>query len=195
MTLLHVIGKKPVIAAVRKMADLNKALDSEVDNVFFMGGNAAEMIQAVRSTHESGKHAFIHLDLIRGLSSTDKETIDMVTQYIGARGIVTPKSHMVKVAKQAGLFGILHLFVIDTLAVENGLKLAESVEPDCIELMPGVIPKVIERFATANEHIPVIASGLIHTMEEAKMALNAGATSLSVTEASLWSKSFEDILQ
>jgi glycerol uptake operon antiterminator len=194
MTLLHTIGKKPVIAAVRKLAELNKALESEVDNVFFMGGSAAEIKHAVQLTRECGKQAFLHLDLIRGLSSTDKETIDFVAEHVGARGIVTPKSHMVKAAKQAGLFGILHLFVIDSLAVENGLKLVEQLEPDGIELMPGVIPKVIERFSTANEQIPVIASGLIRTLEESRIALSAGATSLSVTEASLWSRSFDDIL-
>lgn len=42
---------------------------------------------------------------------------------------------------------------------------------------------------------PVIASGLIQTQQEAVAALNAGATSLLVSEPSLWGLSFEDLRQ
>lgn len=194
MTLLHRIGNKPVIAAVRKLSELNTAIESNVDNVFFMGGSVSDIIPAVNLVRNAGKHSFIHLDLIRGLSSTDKETIDFVAEHIRADGVVTPKSHMVKAAKQAGLYGILHLFAIDSLAVDNGLKTMDQVEPDGIEIMPGAIPKVIERFAAANDNIPIVASGLIRTVDEARIALLAGATSLSVSEATLWTKGFGDIL-
>lgn len=192
MTLLHKIGSKPIIAAVRKLSELNAAIESDVDNVFFMGGSVSEIVPAVTQVRNAGKHSFIHLDLVRGLSSTDKETIEFVADHIRADGIVTPKSHMVKAAKQAGLYGILHLFVIDSLAVDNGLKMIDQLEPDGIELMPGVIPKVIETYAAASDTIPIIASGLIRTVDEARTALNAGATSLSVSETALWRKSFQD---
>jgi glycerol uptake operon antiterminator len=193
MSLLYKIGNNPCIAALRKPEDIEQALESRVQNIFFMGGNVKEIIHAVRLTKDRNKGAFIHLDLIKGLSSTDKESVDFISEYIGADGIVTPKSHLIKEAKRVGLYGILHLFVIDSLALKNGLNLAQSVQPDGIELMPGVITKIIHIFSETLANIPIVASGLIHTKEETIEGLHAGATSLSVSDTALWNLTFQDL--
>ncbi|MCZ8513883.1 glycerol-3-phosphate responsive antiterminator [Paenibacillus filicis] len=153
MSLLYAFGKKPTIAAVRKPCDVNLALESQVDNLFFMGGNVKEIIEAVRLTKDTNKGAFDHVDLIRGLSNMDKETVDFIADYVQADGIVTPKIHLIKEAKRAGLYGILHLFILDSLALVNSLKLAQNIEPDGIELMPGTIPKIIREFSDVVEDI------------------------------------------
>lgn len=194
MRLLHKIGGHPIIAAVRRIEDLNSALDSTVDNLFFMGGTVKEIVESVRLTKQAGKGAFVHIDLIRGLSSTDRESVEWIAEYAGADGIVTPKGHLIKEAKRCGLYGILHLFVIDSGALENGLKLCRQLEPDGVELMPGVIDKVIRTFASDLETTPLVASGLISTEAEASAALAAGATSLSVSDKSLWSLSFAQLI-
>ncbi len=58
--------------------------------------------------------------------------------------------------------------------------------------MPGVVPKIITAFTEQYDQIPVIASGLIQTKEEAAKCLEAGATSLSVSETSFWQCEFQD---
>lgn len=191
MTLLHKIGDNPIIAAVRKREDLAVALQSPVTNIFFMGGTVMETVASVRSAKEHGKGTFIHLDLIKGLSSTDRESVEWIAEYAGADGIVTPKSHLIKEARRVGLYGILHLFIIDSAALENGLKLSQTLMPDGIELMPGVVEKTIRTFAERLDKTPVIASGLIQTPEEAAAALAAGATSLSVSSHNLWDLTFD----
>ncbi|MEK5162150.1 glycerol-3-phosphate responsive antiterminator [Paenibacillus sp. FSL R5-0527] len=193
MRLLHKIGGHPIIAAVRRMEDLNAALDSAVDNLFFMGGTVKEIVDSVRLTKQAGKGAFVHIDLIRGLSSTDRESVEWIAEYAGADGIVTPKAHLIKEAKRCGLYAILHLFVIDSGALENGLKLCRQLEPDGVELMPGVIDKIIRTFAADLESTPLVASGLIRTEAEASAALVAGATSLSVSDKSLWNLTFAQL--
>ncbi|QTH40026.1 glycerol-3-phosphate responsive antiterminator [Cohnella sp. LGH] len=186
MSLLHLLAGRPVIAALRTSDELDIALSSRVDHLFFMGGSLTDVIHGVRLAREQGKGAFVHLDLIRGLSSTDRESVEFVRDFVGANGIVTPKSHLIKEAKQAGLYAVLHLFVLDSLALANGLKMAQTMKPDAVELMPGVIPKVVSAFADALPDIPLIASGLIQTEDEANGILDAGATALSVSERALW---------
>jgi len=194
MSLLYKIGQKPIIAAVRKPPDVELAIKSQIDNIFFMGGTIQEIIEAVRLAKEAGKGTFVHPDLIKGLSSTDRETVSFIAEYVGADGIVSPKSHVIKEAKRCGLYGVLHLFVLDSLAFESGLRMMDQIMPDAVELMPGVIPKIIQRFSEASEEIPIIASGLIQTKAEAECCLQAGATSLSVSEPQLWSLTFEDLV-
>lgn len=195
MQLLHKIGGHPIIAAVRRMEDLEDALASAVHNLFFMGGTVKELVDCVRLTKQAGKGAFVHVDLIRGLSSTARESVEFIADYAGADGIVTPKIHLVQEAKRYNLYGILHLFIIDSGAFENGLKLCRQLEPDGVELMPGAIDKIIRAFASELEKTPVIASGLIQTPAEASAALASGATSLSVSNKTLWNLSFEQLLE
>lgn len=193
MPLLHQVGGKPIIAAVRGRQELEIALTSAVDNIFFMGGTMLEIPSFVQLAKEAGKGAFIHLDLIKGLSSTEREGVEWIAGFVGADGIVTPKGHLIKEAKRFGLYGILHLFILDSAALENGLKISRQVEPDGIELMPGIAAKVIRVFSEALEDKPIIASGLIQTREEAEAALIAGATSLSVSSQTLWHVTFGEL--
>ena len=57
--------------------------------------------------------------------------------------------------------------------------------PDMMEIMPGVVPKIIEKFK-ASVNIPIIAGGLIETKKEILDALKAGASSISTSNNKLW---------
>ena len=59
-----------------------------------------------------------------------------------------------------------------------------QAKPDLIEIMPGVIDKVIRRFAC--EKTPVIAAGLIETKAEVMGALSCGAVAVSTGKKELW---------
>lgn len=190
--LLHRLALSPVVAAVRSSKTFAEALDSKAAHLFLMGGTLQALPAMVKAAHAHGKGAFVHLDLIRGISSTDKESLAVIHEYVGADGIVTPKGYLVKEARRIGLYAILHLFVIDSYAYAQGLALIQSVRPDGVEIMPGIVPKVVSRFAEEVPDIPIIASGLIETRQEAAEMLNAGATTLSVSASSLWNMSFED---
>jgi glycerol uptake operon antiterminator len=54
-----------------------------------------------------------------------------------------------------------------------------------IEIMPGVVPKVITRISAQTKR-PVIAGGLIETEEEVKEILNSGAAAISTGKKALW---------
>ena len=60
----------------------------------------------------------------------------------------------------------------------------ETVKPDLIEIMPGIVGKVIKRFVAYG--IPVIAGGLIETKQEITEALKNGAEAISTGKQDLW---------
>ena len=59
-----------------------------------------------------------------------------------------------------------------------------SAKPDFVEIMPGVIEKVIKKFA--SDKIPVIAGGLLETKGEVTAALKSGALAVSTGKKELW---------
>jgi len=54
-----------------------------------------------------------------------------------------------------------------------------------IEIMPGVMPKIIKRIA-GKVSIPVIAGGLIDNSEDISELLKAGALGASTGKKELW---------
>lgn len=92
---------------------------------------------------------------------------------------------MIRETREEGLFAIMRFFVIDSIAFENIKRQTESVHPDMIEILPGVMPKVIKKICSQSR-IPVIAGGLISDKEDIMAALGAGAVSISTTNQTVW---------
>ena len=91
---------------------------------------------------------------------------------------------MVKIAKELGLFTVQRFFALDSQGVSAIGEITQTASPDFIEIMPGVIGKIIERFK--NGPVPVIAGGLIETKAEITGALGGGAVAVSTGSQELW---------
>ena len=79
---------------------------------------------------------------------------------------------------------IQRCFALDSRGLESIAEALRNTSPHLMEIMPGVIPKVITRFAKSS--IPVIAGGLLQTKTEVMEALRAGATAVSTGSKELW---------
>lgn len=174
----------PVIAAVREVKQVRKAALSEAKVIFLMTGDILSIDRCVKEAKARDKHIFLHVDLIKGLSN-DKEVIKYVAKKVKPSGIVSTKGHLLQVAKQEGIYAVHHLFVIDTHAYQQGIRNVREIQPDAVEMMPGLMPRVIR---DVRKHIscPIIAAGLISTKEEVEQALGAGAQAVAVSRDALW---------
>ena len=119
-----------------------------------------------------------------GLSSKEV-AVDFLQKYTNADGIITTKPTLIKRAKELGLFTILRLFLIDSMAYENIDRQVKSSRPDLIEILPALMPKVIAKVCQSTS-TPVIAGGLVSEKEDILALLDAGATSISSTNEKIW---------
>ncbi|MFA9465203.1 MAG: glycerol-3-phosphate responsive antiterminator [Velocimicrobium sp.] len=174
----------PIITAVKDQKGLERCLESESKIVFVLFGDVCTIADIVKRIKESGRVAMVHLDLISGLSNKEI-SVDYIKEYTLADGIITTKPPLIKRAKSLDLFTVLRLFVIDSMAFQNVEKLGSAVKPDLIEILPGVMPKVIQKICKLTR-IPIIAGGLIQDKEDVMNALSAGAISISSTDESVW---------
>lgn len=173
-----------VIPAVKDPALLEKVIHVPSNVVFLLVGNLLTTKGYIRKLQAHGKEVFLHLDLIEGISN-DRSVIDFIAKEWKPTGVITTKSHMIKAAKRAGLMSIQRIFIIDHGAMDKGKELAESCNPDAIEILPGIAPRAIDEM-TRKVKIPIIAGGLIDHKEEVLIALENGALAASVSNSSLW---------
>ena len=67
-TFVKKLKANPVIAAVKDLDNLDRALDSDCEIVFLLSGNIFNLEQLVQKVKSRGKMIFIHVDLIDGFS-------------------------------------------------------------------------------------------------------------------------------
>ena len=165
----------PIIAAVKDDEGLSRCLTSDSRIIFILYGDIVTISDIVETVKSAGKLAIVHLDLINGLSSKEV-AVDFLQKYTNADGIITTKPTLIKRAKELGLFTILRLFLIDSMAYENIDRQVKSSRPDLIEILPALMPKVIAKVCQSTS-TPVIAGGLVSEKEDILALLDAGATS------------------
>ena len=174
----------PVIAAIKDEEGLRKCIHSEIQIVFVLYGDICSIGDIVSRLKKVGKTVMVHLDLITGLSSREI-AVTYLKAVTHADGIISTKPAVIRQAKEEGLFAIMRFFVIDSIAFDSIERQTESVHPDMIEVLPGVMPKITRRICQ-NSRVPVIAGGLISDKEDIMAALSAGAVSISTTNQAVW---------
>ena len=174
----------PVIAAVKDETGLKECLYSESQIIFLLFGDICSVGRYVEIVKSAGKMVFVHMDLINGLGNKEV-AVDFIREHTGVDGIISTKPQLVKRAKELGLFGILRIFVIDSMAFGNIEKQCASLVPDAVEILPGLMPKIIKKLCS-TVNVPIIAGGLISDKEDVMNALNAGAVAISVTNQRVW---------
>ena len=179
--LFGLLEDKPIIAAVREKY-LGAALESPSNVIFLLGGNILTIKENIEKAHNAGKLLFIHIDLAEGIGK-DRIGIEYLAE-LGIDGIISTRTNLIKAACEMGLYTVQRFFALDSQGVDSIGDMLNSSKPDIIEIMPGVIGKIIEKFSSGD--IPVIAGGLIETKQEVTNALNLGAFAVSTGKKELW---------
>lgn len=174
----------PVIAAVKDDEGLERCLNSDIQIVFVLYGDILSIPKMVDRIKEKGKIAMVHADLISGLSGKEI-AVDFLHQNTKADGIISTKLSLVKRAKELGMATVFRFFVIDSMAFANVKKQYDAAQPDFVEILPGIMPKIITK-VTKMVSAPVIAGGLISEKSDIYAAIEAGAISISSTNQNTW---------
>lgn len=179
--LVDILERSPVIAAVRDDG-FDAACQSPCEVIFYLKANINTLSQRILTAHNEEKRLFIHLDLADGMGK-DKSAVEFLAG-LGVDGIVSTRGSVIRWAKECGLMTVQRFFALDSQGINAIDEMLDSVKPDMMELMPGVIPKLIHRFSGGV--IPVIAGGLVQTKSEVTEALSAGAAAVSTGTQVLW---------
>lgn len=180
--LLSVLDDSPMIAACKNDEGLQRALASDCSVVYLLYGNVCSIADLVQSIKDAGKMAFVHVDLIDGLSNRDI-AVDFIKQHTATDGIITTRPNLIRRGRDLKLITIQRFFLLDSMAFENVVR--QASQADAVEVLPATMPKVIRRLVGKIRQ-PLIAGGLITDKEDIMSALGAGALAVSATNPDLW---------
>lgn len=178
----------PVIPAIRRFEEWKELdnWDRELKWVFILGGPLDAVAQATGLLQNRGWVVFVHVDMVRGIS-TDGEGVRFLAEYAGPNGIISTHSTAIGHAKRSGLIAIQRIFLLDSQSVATGVQQVLSTHPDAIETLPGILPDVTRRLVRQIPY-PVIAGGLVSSVEEVKRMREAGVCGVSTSSRDLWTQ-------
>jgi len=183
MNIKELLEENPIIAAVKNEEQLDLAVNSSAQIIFVLFGDLMNIKKISEIIEAKNKIGIIHIDLVEGL--TNKEVvIKYIKEETRFNGIISTKPQVVKLAKKYDLVAVQRVFIFDTLSL-NTVKNHMISECDAIEVLPGIIPKVLGLISKYSNK-PVVAGGLIETKEEVMQALSSGATCISTTKKEIW---------
>lgn len=174
----------PIITAVKDEAGLMRAMETDSPVVFILYGSICTIAEIVRTVKDHHKIAIVHVDLISGLGSKEV-VVDFIHQNTKADGIISTKAPLVKRAMELGMIGGQRTFLIDSMALETTRKQLAVLRPDFMEIMPGVMPKILKTVRGYTD-VPLVAGGLISDKKDILAAFDAGVDAVSTTKADLW---------
>ncbi len=182
--LLEALQQHPVIAAVKSLDDFDDALQSDCTILFLLCGNIFNLGKVVQRAKALNKLIFLHMDLIEGFSR-DAVALRYIAQEIQPDGIISTKNSQLKAAKEMGLLTVQRLFIVDSRSIQTTERSSELIQPDLVEILPGIMPRIIRRISSRLE-IPVIAGGLVSEAEDVVNAKQNGALGVSASSKDLW---------
>ena len=180
----ELLAVSPIIAAVKDWESVDMAIRSDCDIIFTLFGNICDIGGIVERIKEAGKICFVHADLVEGLALKEPAA-RFIKENTAADGVISTKPAVIKAARELGLMTIHRCFLLDSKSLDSFLKQLSAVGADCVEVLPGAMPKVIKRVVAAAR-VPVIAGGLIGDKDDAITALEAGADGISTTCREVW---------
>lgn len=174
-----------VVPALRNIGDWSEGfLKKDPQIVFVLGGSINTIAKPISMMERRGWKVFVHVDMLKGLS-TDAEGLRFLSEYVGPTGIISTHASTIQSAKKQKLMTVQRLFLVDSQSLATGINQVQTSRPDAVELMPGLVIDAI-RHMVRQLTCPVIAGGLITSINQVEEALKAGAVSVSTSSRTLW---------
>lgn len=166
------------------MKDFEKMLDTPFTYGVFLDLHVGMLKNVFKYANQYKKKMFLHVDLIQGLKN-DEAAAEYLCQEIKPYGLISTKANVIMKARQKGIYATQRAFIIDSSALERSITLVKKTNPHYIEVLPGVVPKIIKELHERTGK-PIFAGGLIDTPDEVEQAIQSGATAITTSNKKLW---------
>ena len=134
---MTIFDNRKVAASVRSEEDFRAALKSDVEVIFMQNSDILNVKEQIIDVHEAGKKIFIHMDFAEGIGK-DRAGLNFV-KLMGADGILTTKTGMIRAARETGLITVQRFFIVDSHSVDTAVESIKIAKPDIVEIHARVL--------------------------------------------------------
>lgn len=186
LNIKDLLAKNPVVPAIRDRSKLHRALAAQPSVIIVFSTSIQDIAITAEQANKAGAILIVHADMMEGISS-DTAGLQFLAEN-GVAGIATTRTQTMTQARHAGLIVTFRAFLIDSAALVTVARIVEQNHPDIVEALPAPILSHLPPAYVKLLNVPILAGGLINTKEDIAAALASGATAVSTSNESLWSR-------
>lgn len=186
--MLAALQECPIIASLQKPELVPVAIASNCRVIMVSSGDIFNIVEICQELRNNNKIVLVHIDMIAGMGR-DKIAIHYLKEKAGIHGIVTPNAQLIASGHKEGLITAQRIFAHDTPSVISGMNSLSHSNPDFIEIMPGIAVLNVYDLIRRRYQQPIIAAGLIKSLQGLKQILKAGAAGADTSNQNLWNYS------
>lgn len=166
------------------MKDLEKLTQTDYKECVLLDTHIGHIKSIMELLKKNHVETYMHIDLIKGMSH-DEFACEYIIQNYHPKGIVSTKTKVINKAKALNTITVFRVFILDSHALNRSIELIKRVEPDFVEVLPGIATKAIQ-IINEETDTSVIAGGLINDIEEVDVAIENGAKYITTSDRKLW---------
>ncbi|WP_243125403.1 MULTISPECIES: glycerol-3-phosphate responsive antiterminator [Clostridium] len=181
-----IFDKFKIIPSIRRLKELNVALNSKPDILLLSEVHIGNLPALTSMCHEKNKLVLVNIDMIGGISG-DQMGIKLLKDLFKVDGVMSASTMKVNIAKSLGLYTIQRFFLIDSRSYETSLKSLKTSKVDAIEVLPApMAPHFVKEIRNVKD-IPLLAGGFIKDKDTLNSIREAGFDGVTTSERNLWS--------
>lgn len=179
------LERSRIIPAIRGPEFIAAAIASPALVVSLLYGNPMTLGDVVRKLRSAGKLPIANLDLLTGFAQ-DCDAVSLLVR-LGVAGVVSTHQSVLRAAYSQGIIAMQRTFAVDTIALRNITRSLHHFLPHAIELLPAVsAPLLMSSLRASHPDLPVVATGLVNSLQQIEELVQYGVTSVATSNSSLW---------
>ena len=178
-----------LIPSVREIRDLSTALASGSPYIHLSNTHIGNLKNLTERVHQAGKKASVNIELIGGFN-LDRNGARFLKQIFHADVVMVSNPLLVKSLKKLGLYTILRVILIDSLALENSVRMISETSCDAVELRPALYGmEYIDKLRQARPDLAFFLAGFIHSSKIIEQARSLRFKGVTLSDKCLWGPS------
>jgi|SRR5579859_6528761 len=185
-SLLKTSSQCKIIPIIESRLQFSQVFDSsQINSILLRHCNLFDFTTLLEAAQERALSVYVNIDHIDGIHA-DSAGLRYLAESLKVNGIISNNSRTLSVGKDCGLETIQRIFAVDSTGLEMALDSVDTHYVDVLDISPGLVVPYITAQTIAQLPLPFIASGLIHTPQQVRAVLQAGAIGVAVSRPELW---------
>lgn len=178
-------NKFQIIPSIRRLNDLEAALNSRCQIVLLTEADIANLKSLVEMVHAKNKKAWVNLELLGGFGR-DQVGMKLLKNYYQVDGVMSTDSTKLGMARRCNLVTVQRFLIADSRGYDTSLRILESTKVDAAEILPAATAVNIFDALRRVTDIPLLAGGFIQDRVMIHKLQEIGYNGITISKKTFW---------
>jgi glycerol uptake operon antiterminator len=185
-SLLHILSQCKAIPLIENRQQFSQVLEvPRIGSILMRHCNLFDFAALFHEAQRRKLAVYVNIDHIDGIHA-DSAGLRYLAEHMHVAGIVSNHPRNLALARSYKLETIQRIFAVDSTGLEMALETVDAKYVDVLDISPALVVPYVVTSLKSRLPLPFIASGLVHTPQQFKSVLEAGAAGVVVNRPELW---------